>query len=128
MKRRYVLATVLVLALLAWSVVLPNVSVIAGSFARGLDAWRAFAASPADREALRSTLIISVASGEDTTLVINGPDGQWYCDDDTNGVNPMVRFESPGSGQYDIYVGHYGQNRGVPARLYISELTSPDAG
>jgi iron(III) transport system permease protein len=62
MKRRYVLATVLVLALLAWSVVLPNVSVIAGSFARGLDDWRAFAASPADREALRSTLIISVAS------------------------------------------------------------------
>ena len=50
------------LALLAWSVVLPNVSVIVGSFARGLEDWRAFAASPADREALWSTLVISVGS------------------------------------------------------------------
>src|SRR5262245_61905105 len=27
-------------------------------------------------------LIISVASDSDTTLVVNGPDGTWYCDDD----------------------------------------------
>ena len=62
MKRRFVVATLLMLALLAWSVVLPNVSVIVGSFARGLDDWRAFAASPADREALWSTVVISVGS------------------------------------------------------------------
>jgi ABC-type Fe3+ transport system permease subunit len=61
-KPRFFVASLLLLALLAWSVVLPNVSVIAGSFARGLVDWRAFAASPADREALRSTLIISVGS------------------------------------------------------------------
>jgi iron(III) transport system permease protein len=61
-KPRFLVASLLLLALLAWSVVLPNVSVIAGSFARGLTDWRAFAASPADREALRSTLIISVGS------------------------------------------------------------------
>ena len=42
-----------VLVLLAWSVVLPNVSVILGSFERGLDDWRAFVASPADRDAIR---------------------------------------------------------------------------
>jgi len=62
MKRRFVVASLIMLALLAWSVVLPNVSVIIGSFARGLEDWRAFAASPADREALRSTLVISVGS------------------------------------------------------------------
>lgn len=62
MKRRFVVATLLMLALLAWSVVLPNVSVIVGSFARGLDDWRAFASSPADREALWNTLVISVGS------------------------------------------------------------------
>jgi iron(III) transport system permease protein len=61
-RRRFIVASIAVLALLVWSVVLPNVSVIAGSFARGLDDWRAFAASPADREALRSTLIISIGS------------------------------------------------------------------
>ena len=38
-------------------------------------------------------LIISVAAQADTTLVVNGPDGQWYCDDDggVNGLNPAVR-------------------------------------
>ena len=62
MKRRFVVATIVMLVLLAWSVVLPNVSVIVGSFARGLDDWRVFVASPADREALWSTLVISVGS------------------------------------------------------------------
>ena len=62
MKKRFVVATLVMLLLLAWSVVLPNVSVIVGSFARGLDDWRAFAASPADREALWSTVVISVGS------------------------------------------------------------------
>jgi iron(III) transport system permease protein len=62
MKRRFVVASLIMLALLAWSVVLPNVSVIIGSFARGLEDWRAFATSPADREALWSTLVISVGS------------------------------------------------------------------
>lgn len=62
MRRQLLVASTVLLALLAWSVVLPNVSVIAGSFARGLEDWRAFAHSPADREALRSTLIISLGS------------------------------------------------------------------
>ncbi|HEY7234124.1 MAG TPA: iron ABC transporter permease [Gemmatimonadaceae bacterium] len=62
MRRRFVVAMLVMLALLAWCVVLPNVSVIVGSFARGLDDWRTFAASPADREALWSTLVISIGS------------------------------------------------------------------
>jgi iron(III) transport system permease protein len=61
-RRRFLLASLAILALLAWSVVLPNVSVIWGSFARGLADWRAFAHSPADREALWSTLVISIGS------------------------------------------------------------------
>ena len=51
-----------VLALLLWSVVYPNVSVVAQSFEGGLAHWRAFAASPADREALVMTLLVSIAS------------------------------------------------------------------
>jgi iron(III) transport system permease protein len=51
-----------VLAILLWSVVYPNVSVIAGSFGEGLEHWRRFAASPTDREALIATLIIAVGS------------------------------------------------------------------
>ena len=71
-------------------------------------------------------LIISVASGADTTLVVNGPDGSWYCDDDdgVNGMNPQVRFNHPASGRYEIWVGTYGRAGLRDARLNISELTS----
>lgn len=70
-------------------------------------------------------LIISVDSGSDTTLVINAPDGSWYCDDDSgDGLNPSVRFGSAMSGQYDIWVGTYGSDNLESATLSISELTS----
>jgi iron(III) transport system permease protein len=48
--------------LLAWCVVYPNVAVIAGSLERGLTDWRAFVASPADLDALRGTVVVSVGS------------------------------------------------------------------
>ena len=69
MKARFTWLALLVLALLGWSVVYPNAAVIAGSFARGLEDWRVFAASPADRQALVSTLVISVASVVGSLLV-----------------------------------------------------------
>src|SRR6185437_11634555 len=52
----------LLVALLLWTVVFPNIAVIAGSFEHGLQYWRDFVASPADMEALRTTLIIAVGS------------------------------------------------------------------
>ncbi len=71
-------------------------------------------------------LIISVASAADTTLVVNAPDGTWYCSDDegVNGMNPMVRFNRPQSGRYEIWVGTYGNASLQPAQLHISELYS----
>jgi hypothetical protein len=71
-------------------------------------------------------LILSVAANADTTLVVNGPDGRWYCDDDggVNGTNPMVRFNAPQSGRYEIWIGTYGNASLQPGQLYISELTS----
>ena len=50
------------LALLLWSVVYPNAAIIVGSFERGLGDWRAFAASPSDREALWGTVVVSIGS------------------------------------------------------------------
>lgn len=71
-------------------------------------------------------LIISAASAADTTLVINAPDGRWYCDDDggDQGMNPSVRFNRAQTGRYEIWVGTYGSQRIEPARLHISELGS----
>jgi hypothetical protein len=71
-------------------------------------------------------LIISVNSSADTTLVINGPDGRWYCDDDGGnaGLNPSVTFTPPQSGQYDVWVGTYGSTSLQPAQLSVSEVVS----
>jgi hypothetical protein len=69
-------------------------------------------------------LIFSVNSSADTTLVVNAPDGSWYCDDDggNTGMNPSIRFGSPQSGQYDVWIGTYGSATLQPAQLHISEL------
>ncbi|HTK50199.1 MAG TPA: iron ABC transporter permease [Gemmatimonadaceae bacterium] len=52
----------LLLALLLWSVVYPNAAIVVGSFERGLGDWRDFAASPADRDALWGTILVSIGS------------------------------------------------------------------
>ncbi len=71
-------------------------------------------------------LVFSVNARADTTLVINGPDGRWYCDDDggNDGLNPSYVFRRPASGQYDVWVGTYGGATLQPATLSISELYS----
>lgn len=67
-------------------------------------------------------LIFSVTADGDTTLVINGPDGRWYCNDDTDGYNPLVRFDQPNTGRYSVWIGTYGGREQMPARLSISEI------
>lgn len=67
-------------------------------------------------------LVISVASDADATLLVNGPDGSWYCDDDAGeGVNPALLFQRPRSGYYHIWVGTY-SSTSAPAWLSISEI------
>ncbi len=61
-QRRSWLLALPVLALLLWTVAFPNVAVIAGSFENGLGHWREFLASPTDREALTTSIVISLAS------------------------------------------------------------------
>ena len=51
-------------------------------------------------------LTFAFTSKGDTTLVINGPDGSFYCDDDSGGnFNPRVHFNRAQDGVYDIWVG-----------------------
>ena len=66
-------------------------------------------------------LVFRTRSSTDTTLIINGPDGRWYCDDDSWGDGDAeVRFNKPSSGTYDIWIGTF--NGGVaPATLMITE-------
>jgi hypothetical protein len=79
-----------------------------------------------DYDAGTLPLIISVAAASDTTLVINGPDGTWHCDDDggETGLNPSIRFNNPRGGRYEIWVGTYRAGASQAARLHISEVRS----
>lgn len=71
-------------------------------------------------------LYIYATASSDTTLVVNGPDGQWYCDDDSNGgANPQVTFNTPRSGTYDIWVGTFGGGT-ASATLNITEVAGND--
>ncbi|MEQ8404698.1 MAG: hypothetical protein RKE49_06335 [Oceanicaulis sp.] len=69
-------------------------------------------------------LIFTADSDRDTTLIINDPNGDWWCDDDgaQEPLNPMIRFDQPASGRYDVWVGTYASGAGVPAALFISEI------
>lgn len=67
-------------------------------------------------------LTFGVEADGDTTLVINGPDGSWSCDDDSGGqADPEITFRNPQSGTYDVWVGAYGGN-GVSGELFVTEL------
>lgn len=71
-------------------------------------------------------LIISANSSADTTLLINTPDGRWYCDDDggQGGLNPAIRFNNPRGGRYEIWIGSYRSGVNSRAQLHISEVRS----
>lgn len=66
-------------------------------------------------------LVFRTISSSDTTLIINGPDGRWYCDDDSYGdLDAEVRFNRPQSGVYDVWVGTVGSGT-ASASLLITE-------
>jgi hypothetical protein len=75
-----------------------------------------------------STLYIYVQSNDDTTLLINLPDGSWVCDDDDFGDrNPIVIIPNAQGGLYDVWVGTYGDDM-ASATLYISEIDPRNRG
>jgi hypothetical protein len=70
------------------------------------------------------TIKISAISNADTTLVVNGPDGKWYCnDDDGEDSNPSIEL-TPVAGRYEIWVGTYSSGETKKAVLGISEISS----
>lgn len=44
---------------------------------------------------------------EDITLVIQQPDGSYICNDDTEGLNPVVTAANFPAGEYKVWVGSY---------------------
>lgn len=71
---------------------------------------------------------IYTLSDIDTTIAIQAPNGNWFCNDDNsnleNSLNSGYYFASPASGNYDIYVGAYSESSvGQSATLAISEFS-----
>ena len=67
-------------------------------------------------------LVFRTISGSDTTLIINDPNGNWVCDDDSYGDgDAQVRFAKPASGTYDVWIGTFSGGT-APATLQITEL------
>ncbi|RKQ95120.1 peptidase S1 [Maricaulis maris] len=68
-------------------------------------------------------LTISATSQADTTLIVQAPNGQFYCDDDSGpGLNPTITIGNPGSGAYSVWVGSYRQGEYAQATLSVSEI------
>ena len=72
-----------------------------------------------------SMLRVMVRSPEDTTLVIQKPDGSYLCNDDISpgNINPLVTGPFP-AGTYKVMVGSYEQNGNSSYTIGFSELSS----
>lgn len=67
--------------------------------------------------------IAVIGYGEDSVLLINGPDGLWYFDDDSAGdFDPMINFLGAAGGLYSIWVGSLYSDDYLDVTLLISEF------
>lgn len=78
-------------------------------------------------EASSHLRFLFVADG-DTTMVVQGPNGEITCNDDGFNLNPVVDVVSPTAGDYNIWVGSYSANEFVPGYLMVSEQTGATSG
>ena len=69
-----------------------------------------------------SDLYIYAISEDDTTLLVNTPDGNWVCNDDGYfDGNPLIIIPGAAGGLYDIWSGSYAGDA-AGATVYISEI------
>lgn len=67
----------------------------------------------------------TVRSAEDTTLVVRGPDGAVYCDDDSAGdLNPLLLLENATPGTYDVWLGTFSPAGFAPASLSLRDINA----
>ena len=61
-------------------------------------------------------------SDHDPTLVIQAPDGEFYCNDDASDLllDPSISFENPADGTYNIWVGSYAPDQLIPGVLVVT--------
>jgi hypothetical protein len=75
-----------------------------------------------DGSSMIRIFFVADESGEDATLIVSDPDGDWVCNDDYGGADPLVEFAPAEEGIYDIWVGSYSEEDLVAGTLYVTEL------
>ena len=65
-------------------------------------------------------LRVFFASDGDTTLVVATPSGEFVCNDDFDGLDPLVDIEDPEEGTYSVWIGTFGSNDSIPGTLFIT--------
>lgn len=66
-------------------------------------------------------LRVFAQSDSDTTLVIQGPNGSVWCNDDTYDRNPAIENAFP-AGMYKVWIGSYQQGQNASYQLKVTEL------
>ena len=66
---------------------------------------------------------IAENDADDTSLIVNRPDGSWTCNDDSESgsLDPMVTIDSPQEGRYDVWIGSYSQGDYIDGVLHVTE-------
>lgn len=68
------------------------------------------------------TFTIVPSDSTDTVLLVNGPDGTWYFDDDSGfALMPEIQFPNAQSGIYDIWIGNFSAGANIDTRLWVTE-------
>ncbi|WP_417497380.1 hypothetical protein [Maricaulis sp.] len=87
-----------------------------GQISEAPDVWLNYSAND------QHDLYLSMESDADTTLIVQGPDGNWICDDDSaEELNPGIRLTDPAAGRYAIWAGRYSGGAIADATLFVSE-------
>lgn len=72
-----------------------------------------------------ANLTFFVDGASDTALLVNDPNGNWFCADDSggaDGLQPAVTIENPSSGKYDVWISEHTSGVFHKVRLAITEI------
>jgi len=70
---------------------------------------------------------------DDTTIVVQTPDGEFICNDDNglpnaNPLDPAIILSEPVAGIYNVWIGTYLADRLAPGYLVITEFAETFPG
>lgn len=72
-------------------------------------------------------LWMTARSATDATLAVYGPDGTWVCNDDGEGLAPVVAWGDAPRGRYAVWVGAFAQQSAGAATLLAGTRPVPTA-